>query len=148
MKQTKQEEETIGVEDITDDNNNDENNTIKGGSRTPLTFDDIGIGKFIKLSIGNTVELVVSRIEKVQDEKYCLTNSKDTEGKTYKIEVIDIDNQILSITSWSLWNRVSFAIKDAGIIENLQLKISHPKHGEYEVYYMKDGEYKKVTIEK
>ena len=126
-----------------------------GASHTPnkreemTNMDDLGgNNRYLDLKIGTTIELITAKIEKVQDDKYCLSNSQNADGKAYKVEITDLDGQILSVTAWDLWNKIRFAFKDLNILTPVTLKVMHPAHSAYEVEYMKDGNWVKVVLPK
>ena len=106
-----------------------------------------GAGKtYIDFKVGQTVELITKKLEKVEDDKYCLSNSQNADGKAYKVEITDQDDQILSITAWDLWNKIRFAFKDLNALAPVTLKLMHPAHSSYEVDYLKDGKYVRVVL--
>ena len=139
------EEEKIPEEKIPEDNattETAENEPFVPKKREPMTMDDLdGSNKYIDLKMGTTVEMMTQRIEKVQDDKYCLSNSQNADGKTYKIEITDVDGQILSVTTWKLWNMIRVAFKDLNVLAPVQLRIKHPGHGQYGVEYLKEGKW-------
>ena len=97
--------------------------------------------RYLDLAMGTTVELITKKVEHVPDEKYCLSNSRDSDGLSYKIEITDQDGQVLSVTSWALWNKIRAAFKAIGEMVPVQLKIKHEGHGTYEVSYYKDDKW-------
>lgn len=111
--------------------------------------DDLGAGnRYIEFKMKSVVEMITAKIEKVEDDKYCLSNSKNADGKSYKIEITDQDGQILSVTAWDLWNKLKIAFKDLNALAPVTLKLSHTGHSTYEVEYMKEGKMVKVVPEK
>ena len=111
-----------------------------------LTDLDGAGNKYIDFKIGQTVEMVTKKLEKVEDDKYCLSNSQNADGKSYKIEITDQDDQILSITAWDLWNKIRFAFKDLNALAPVTLRLIHQSHSAYEVDYMKDGKWVRVIL--
>jgi len=115
--------------------------------REEMGIEDLdGSNKYLDLKIGTTIELVRAKIEKVQDDNYCLSNSQNADGKAYKIEITDQDGQILSVTSWKLWNLMRVAFKDLNSLAPVQLRVKHPAHGEYEVEYIKESKWVKAAV--
>ena len=111
-----------------------------------LTDLDGAGNKYIDFKIGQTVEMVTKKLEKVEDDKYCLTNSQNADGKPYKIEITDQDDQILSVTAWDLWNKIRVAFKDLNTLTPVTLRLIHQAHSSYEVDYMKEGKWVRVVL--
>jgi len=141
------EKEEIGEEEVLSEGEEekpqDTGQALK--KREEMNMDDLE-GKFLDLKIGTTVELVTQKLEKVEDDKYHLSNSQNADGKPYKVEVTDQDGQVLSVTAWDLWNKMRVAFKDLNALAPVTLRIKHPAHSAYEVEYLKKGKWVKAEL--
>lgn len=116
------------------------------GQEVELGLDEITRGgsqkNYLNISQGKEVVMTVEKVRKVKEnKKYALSNSSDEEGDPYKIEVVDPDGDVLSVNVWQLWGKIKQAYREAkenqllNSPEGLNLKISHPGRGKYEVYW-------------
>jgi len=107
---------------------------------------------YIDMSQGQSAILTIHKVNKVKsDEQYALSNSEDEDGDPYKIEIVDTDGDVLSVNVWQLWGKIKQAYREA--VENnllnspkgLELKISHPDRGKYEVQWKAgDSNWRKI----
>lgn len=96
--------------------------------RSTMTLNDL-TQQYHSLKIGETVELTVNKLEKVDNvgEKFSLA------GETFRYEIRDINNKTLSISSWKLFGALRKTFKETGKIEGVKLKIAHIGTGQYAV---------------
>lgn len=97
-----------------------------------VSFDDIK-NKYYSLRIGETIPaLSIKKIRKVSnpDDPYNLA------GVDYKYHIIGDDEQILTVNSWVLWNKIAKLIKQEKTI-HLTLTLHHSGHKEYDVSIVK-----------
>ena len=96
--------------------------------RQVVTMNDLKNREYISLKIGETAEIVISKMEKVEvDKDFSLS------GETFRYEITTDDNKILSISAWKLWGALREAFNKAGKIDGLKLRVSHPGREDYRV---------------
>ena len=97
-------------------------------TRQDVTLEDLTT-QYHNLRVGEVVELTVKTFQKVDNvgEKFALS------GETFRYEIRDIDNKVLSVNSWKLFGELRTAFKNAGKIAGTKLKIQHIGTGTYVV---------------
>lgn len=97
-------------------------------TRQDVTIEDLTT-QYHNLRVGEVVELTVKTFQKVDNvgEKFALS------GETFRYEIRDIDNKVLSVNSWKLFGELRTAFKNAGKIAGTKLKIQHTGTGTYVV---------------
>ena len=97
-------------------------------TRQSVSLDDLTTS-YHSLKVGETVDLTVKTFQKVDGvgEKFALS------GETFRYEIRDTNNKVLSISSWKLFGEQRTAFKNAGKIEGVKLKITHSGTGQYAV---------------
>jgi len=97
----------------------------------PPHTEDIGLdslqSEFLSLRIGEEIpRLDIRKIRKVVDE----TKDNNLSNTDYKYLIESTDGKILTVSTWSLWRKISDLLKKAGKIQ-VSLELSHPGHDNY-----------------
>ena len=115
--------------------------------RTEATMDDLeDLQRFLTLDLDKEVILITDKVEFVEDTEFCLTNSQNSNGNSYKVEIIDHAGKILSVTAWGLWNQLKVGYKTMGKFKNTTFKIKKVDRGVYQVEYKKGEIWTRVSL--
>ncbi len=95
---------------------------------TPIEIEDLQ-SDFLSLRVGE----VIPRLEIKSIRKIVNSNKQyNLAGVDYKYMIETIDNKILMINSWALWNKISAVLVKAGRTQ-VSLKLQHSGIDKYDV---------------
>ena len=90
-------------------------------------YEGLGGGNFVSLKLGETAEIEVKEIVKIEDKPDFDPKKKDGSVQGFHYDFLTTDGKTLSISSFALQSAMVNAKVDAGD----KLKIAHPDKGIY-----------------